>query len=57
MNQNIFKLKEALDTLNKYAKITFFRKEILDNLQSCSYELEKVINNLEELKETKEVSL
>jgi hypothetical protein len=57
MNENIFKLKEALDTLNKYAKITFFRKEILDNLQNCCYELEKVINNLEELKETKEVSL
>ena len=54
MQENILKLKEVLRIVNIYSKGGLLSDKVCRNLESCGYELEKVINDLEECKETLE---
>lgn len=54
MQENILKLKEVLRIVNIYSKGGMLSDKVCRNLESCGYELEKVINDLEECKETLE---
>ena len=56
MQENILKLKEVLRIVNIYSKGSAIPDKVCRNLESCGYELEKVINDLEECKETLEQS-
>ena len=55
MEENILKLKETLDIIKKYSNNPIIAQKVCNNLQSCGYELEKVINDLEECKDTLDI--
>jgi len=55
MEENILKLKETLDIIKKYSNNPMIARKMCHNLQSCGYELEKVISDLEECKDTLDI--
>ena len=54
MQENILKLKEVLRIVNIYSKGGMLSDKVCRNLESCGYELENVISELEECIETLE---
>ena len=54
MQENILKLKEVLRIVNIYSKGGMLSDKVCRNLESCGYELENVISDLEECIETLE---
>ena len=54
LNQDIESLELVLDMTKKYSKNNFLSNKFREELNDCSYHLEKVITSLNELCETLE---